>query len=183
MWRCSRSCGNGWPRSRYREVRAWRWTWTRYRFCRREGRWSRPPTLRHPAAMLSNAQIAVKRQDQGWSTPCSTQSTVSRRVTHLPGRHLPRRPDRKLQHFAKRGQIGICRAAMIRLPIIDAGGGDADALGDFTNRKMTFDPCVAEIASKTWLAGQCIYPFRLETWLHSVRKPTLQDGRLQAGRN
>jgi hypothetical protein len=81
---------------------------------------------------------------------------------NLPGRHLPRCPDRQLQHFAQRGQVGICRAAVIRLPIVDAGCSDANALGNFTNRQTTFDPCVAEITGKVRLAGQCFHPFSSE---------------------
>jgi hypothetical protein len=48
--------------------------------------------------------------------------------------HLSRRPDRKPQYFAERGQILIARATVISLPKIDARRADADLLGNVRDR-------------------------------------------------
>ena len=69
--------------------------------------------------------------------------------------HLPRRPDRQLQHLAQCAQVRIPWPTVIRLPEVDAGLADADLFSDFGNRQTTLDPSVAQMAAQTWFARQC----------------------------
>jgi hypothetical protein len=80
------------------------------------------------------------------------------RAVISPSRHLPRRPDRQLQHFAQRGQVLVTRPTVVSFPEIDARQTDANLFGNFNRRQATLDPSVTEVTSEVGFSGQCSDP-------------------------
>jgi hypothetical protein len=81
-------------------------------------------------ARLRRGPEGQVRRTQGATGDRRSRSGIKVSLMGLSCRHRPRHPDRQLQRSTQRTQVVVTRAAVIRFPVIDAGGADADQVGN-----------------------------------------------------